>query len=189
MKESKIRTNKGITMVALVITIIVLLILAGISFGTGSRIVEVSKLENVKTNMLLIEVKAKEYIEQANFNLGTIDKVTAEEKTQRIENAKKELNAIGETSVEEMTDKTTFPSFLEDVNLETDNANYIYYYKLSTENMIAMGLTNVKSDEKDGWYIIKYDVLNLKVEIYNTKGFELDEKIYYSLNEIKNLEV
>ena len=61
------KENKGITMVVLVITIVVLLILAGISIGTGNNIIKASQLENLKTNMLLVKVKAKEYIENANL--------------------------------------------------------------------------------------------------------------------------
>ena len=44
------KENKGITMVVLVITIVVLLILAGISIGKGSNIIKSSQLENLKTN-------------------------------------------------------------------------------------------------------------------------------------------
>ena len=65
------KKDKGITMVALVITIIVLIILSGVSVGTVNKIVKSSELENLKTNMLLIKVKGKEYIENANFKLGT----------------------------------------------------------------------------------------------------------------------
>ena len=64
------KKNKGITMVALVITIVLLLILAGISIGTGGNIIKRTELENLKTGMLLIEVKGKEYVENANFNLA-----------------------------------------------------------------------------------------------------------------------
>ena len=80
------KKNKGITMVALVITIVLLLILAGISIGTGGNIIKRTELENLKTGMLLIEVKGKEYVENGNFNLGTsFDKLTDEnEKNKRI---------------------------------------------------------------------------------------------------------
>ena len=66
------KKNKGITMVALVITIALLLILAGISIGTGGNIIKRTELENLKTGMLLIEVKGKEYVENANFILVCI---------------------------------------------------------------------------------------------------------------------
>jgi hypothetical protein len=52
-----------------------------------------------------------------------------------------------------------------------------------------MGLSNVKSDDKNGWYIIKFDIKNVEVEVYNTLGFERDGKKYYSLNELQNLNI
>lgn len=177
------KNNKGITMVTLVITIIILLILAGISIGAGNNIIKQSNLENIKTNMLLIKVKAKEYVENANFKLGTSFE-TATDKENRITTAKGELKG------EEITDVSIFN---ENINisqeqLTTDNSNYIYYYKLTTDNLIDIGLSNVKSDEKNGWYIIKYDIKNVEIEVYNTKGFENKENIYYSLNELQNIE-
>lgn len=181
------KNNKGITMIALVITIVVLLILAGISIGTGNNIIKQSNLENIKTNMLLVKVKAKEYVENANFNLGTaFDKVTDEnEKNTRIEKAKAELKG------EEIIDSSIFDGNIGITNeeMEADNTEYIYYYKLNEHNLTDMGLSNVKSDEKNGWYIIRYDIKNVEIEVYNTKGFENEEVIYYSLNEIENLNI
>ena len=181
------KKNKGITMISLVITIIILIIIAGISIGTGNNIIKQSDLENIKTNMLLVKVKAKEYVENANFNLGTaFDKVTDEnEKNTRIAKAKAELKG------EEITDVSMFNENINisEEQLTADNSNYIYYYKLETQNLIDMGLSNVKSDEKNGWYIIKYDIKNVGIEVYNTKGFENNETLYYSLNEIQNLNI
>ena len=64
------KKNEGITMLVLVITVILLLILSGISINTGNNIIKRANLENLKTNMLLIEVKGKEYVENANYDLG-----------------------------------------------------------------------------------------------------------------------
>lgn len=174
--------NKGITMVALVITIVLLLILAGISIGQGNKVIKSSQLENLKTNMLLIKVKAKEYVENANFKLGTNFESAADKET-RITNAKAELKG------EEITDSSIFSSGM-NINQETitsDNSNYIYYYKLDTNSLTDIGLSKVESDEKNGWYIIKYDIKNLEVEIYNTKGFEENKTKYYSLTELQNV--
>ena len=71
--------------------------------------------------------------------------------------------------------------------ITNDNANYIYYYKLNTTNLEDMGVSKVESDASNGWYIIKYDVKNMEVEIYNTKGFEMDGTKYYSLTELQSV--
>ena len=85
------KENKGVTLTSLVITIIVLLIIAGISVYSGTDIIKRAKLEELKTNMLLIETKAKECVENANFKLGKLDNLGGDEKINRINEAKKEL--------------------------------------------------------------------------------------------------
>ena len=65
-----IKQEKGVTLIVLVVTIIVLLILATITMYGGTDIIKKSKLEGLKTNMLVIQTKAKEYVENAKFQLG-----------------------------------------------------------------------------------------------------------------------
>lgn len=185
----KMEKNNGITIVSLIITIIILLILAGISIGTGNKVIKSSELENVKTNMLLIKAKGKEYVENANFKLGTnFDNLTdadAEDKGNRITAAKKELEEELKKD-NEITDK----DILKNIGITPEDIDsYIYYYKLDKSNLTNMGLSNVKSDDKNGWYIIKFDIKNVEVEVYNTLGFERDGKKYYSLNELQNLNI
>lgn len=179
------KKNRGITMVALVITIVVLLIIAGISIGAGNNAIKNSKLENLKTNMLLIEVKAKEQIENAKFRLGTsFDKATEEEKTNRVNTAKSEFKG------EEIVDGNIFKNNtkITTEKIQEDNTkNNTYYYKLSTQNLMDMGLKNVKSDEKNGYYIVKYDLKNSTIEIYNTEGFDDEGNVVYSLTDIKQV--
>ena len=175
------KENKGITMVTLIITIIVLVIVAGISIGTGNKIIKSSELENIKTNMLLIKAKGKEYVENANFKLGTnFEKATDQEN--RLTTAKVELKG------EEIKDSSIFDGKIS-IDISEENKKNIYYYKLTTQNLVEMGLSNVKSDEKNGWYIIRYDLINVEVEVYNTFGFERDGDKFFSLTELQNLNI
>ena len=82
MELKKLREAKGITMVALVITITVMLILATITINLGKETIKQTKLESLKTDMLLIEAKAKEYVESASFELGTKDNTPTEGESQ-----------------------------------------------------------------------------------------------------------
>lgn len=175
------KEDRGITITTLVITIIVLLIIAGISAGTGNKVIKSSELENVKTNMLLIKAKGKEYVENANFKLGTNFESSAD-KENRITTAKAELKG------EEITDVSTINQNM-GITQEMISGDYIYYYKLSKDDLTNMGLSNVKSDEKNGWYIIRYDLKNVEVEVYNTLGFEKDGNKYFSLTELQNLNI
>nr|MBP9921792.1 hypothetical protein [Clostridia bacterium] len=154
---------------SLAITIIVLLIIAGISVYSGTDIIKRAKLEELKTNMLLIETKAKECVENANFKLGKTDNLGDTEKTTRINEAKKELKGIEITEAD-------------NINIELNDYNY--YYKLTEDNLKDMGLSNIKLSDTDELYIVKYDIQNAKVEIYNTKGYEGK----YSLTDIEQIE-
>ena len=83
------KNENGITTVVLTITIIILLILAGITVYTGKDSIQKANIEGLKTNMLLIQTKAREYVENASFDLG-IDPQNATEEMKT--NAKNELN-------------------------------------------------------------------------------------------------
>ena len=176
------KDNKGVTIVALIITIVLILIIVGISVRQGNNVIKLSQFENLKTNMLLIKVKAKEYIENANFKLGT-NFESATNKEERIANAKSELKG------EEITDSSRVSSGMNisQEKLTSDNVNYIYYFRLNKDNLNNMGISKVESDDSNGWYIIKYDIKNLDVEIYNTKGYDYDGRLYYSLTDLQNL--
>lgn len=83
----KNKTN-GITLISLVITIIILTILAGISIYSGKETIKKAKLEELKTNMLLIQAKARQYVEEANFKIGI---GTEEEKNAKTATVRKEI--------------------------------------------------------------------------------------------------
>ena len=65
-----IKKEEGVTLVALSITIIVIIILAGIAINGSTNMIKKAKLEELKTNMLLIQAKAREYVEDATFKMG-----------------------------------------------------------------------------------------------------------------------
>lgn len=177
------KKNKGITMIVLVITIALLLILAGISIQSGGNIIKRADLENLKTDMLLIKVKGKEYVENANFNLGTsFDKLTDEtEKGKRIEMAKSKLKG---TEIQNASELSKFG--ITSDQFEQEKNNLSLYYALSTSDLEEIGMDDVSSK---GQYIIKYNVKDMTIEIYNTQGFENKDKTYYSLSELENLEI
>ena len=146
------KRNNGITMVALIITIILILILAGIPIGVGSKVIKQSELENLKTNMMLIKVKGKEYVENANYSLWTgFDKIKDEnEKNTRIENAKSKLKG---TEIQNASELSKFGITSDQFEREKNNLNL--YYTLSTSDLEEIGMQDVSSK---GQYIIKYNI-------------------------------
>ena len=174
-----IREQKGVTLIVLVVTIIVLLILASITMYGVTYIIDKSRIEGLKTNMLLIQTKAKEYVENAKFQLG----IKPEEATESMkEKARLELEGedkgtkvnVGDSIANEVTRIGISQTEIEQGNV----------YWLSTSNLEKMGIKNTKSDEKNGYYIIVYNMEEISAEIYNTVGY----KDIYSLTDIENIE-
>ena len=158
--------NRGITLVALVVTIIVLLILAGIGINTGISSMEKVKLEELKTNMLLIEAKARECVEEANFRMGATTDETV------VESVRKEIYEVNNKL--EKANSTNVPNSLGEIDL-TD------CYVITQETFDLWGLNKIKLSE-DEKYLVRFNEKEIKVEeVYNTKGY--DGK--YSLTQIE----
>lgn len=159
--------SEGVTLIALAITIVVLLILAGITISGGTDTIKKAKLEELKTNMLLIQAKAREYVEEANFKMGINPddtKKTSVRTEVYVTNA--QLKKAEETEVSSLgiTDATTC-------------------YWLTPETQKSWGLEKIELGNEEK-YLIQFDETNVKVEVYNTKGY--DGK--YSLTEIEQIQ-
>ena len=176
----KKNNQKGITLVVLTITIIVLLILAGITIQTGTDSIQKANLEGLKTNMLLIETKAREFVENASFDLG-IDPQNATDEMKT--NAQAEL-----TGDDKGTLVTSGDSIIDQLlnigisQADIDNGNVC---KLTKENLEKMGIYDVESNDEEGWYIIVYNINDTTAEIYHTMGYQGK----YSLTDIEQIEL
>lgn len=174
--KNKLKNQKGITLIALGITIIVLLILASITITASTEAIKRANLEALKTNMLLVQAKAKEYIENAAFELGT----SPNEETRA--KAKQELSGttdLGENKLIEDESKRS------ELGIPQD---YEYIYAVSTEALNAMGIKDAKSDADNGYYVVAYNLEptnEMDVEIYNTQGYNGA----YSLSDIEKVEI
>lgn len=176
----KKNNQNGITLVILTITIIVLIILAGITIHTGTESIRKANLEGLKTNMLLIETKAREFVENASFDLGIDpENATDEMKT----NAQAEL-----TGDDKGTLVTSGDSIIDQLlnigisQADIDNGNVC---KLTTENLEKMGINDVESNDEEGWYVIVYNINDTTAEIYHTMGYQGK----YSLTDIEQIEL
>lgn len=168
--------EKGITMIALIITIIVLLIIVGIAISGGKSTIKKAKLESLKTNMMLIKAKSLECVEEVNFKLGPNNQKTEEEKTEIRENTY------------ESNDGAKLKK-LSDLNLENPGitiSNEIpqdeSVYWVTEDTMEKWGLNRISLSEGEV-YLIKFNENEAKVEIYNTIGFEGK----YSLTDINEI--
>lgn len=147
----KIRKENAITLISLAITVIVILIISSVATYSGKEIIRKGKLEELRTNMLLIQAKAKEYVEDANFKMGLAPDETRKEEVRKsvyVDGAKlKEVNAQ---------------------EYGIDNSSVCY--KVTKETLNIWGLDKIELKDNED-YLIAFDDENATVEIYNTKGF------------------
>ena len=180
------KNNKGITLIALVITIIVMLIIASIAIYYGTEEIEKANIENVRTNMLLINAKAKEYCEEANFKLGTGNAPEGGE----------ELATYLEPGINYLTNQNEDegkPALANNVNASDysyiDGAKYQFIFKLNNDDsLVKMGLKSMENPDK---YIMAFNIISNEVEIFYTEGVKTEvdgnEVTYYSLTDIENI--
>lgn len=144
--------SKGITIVSLTVTVIVLLILGGITISAGGNILKKTNLQTINTNMMLIQAKVKTISEQAKFN-------------------KESSNYIGKL-VSEIPDNQKINKLIND-GIITDSTKE---YLISKDDLKQMGLTKI--DIEDG-YIVNYDteeIIYVKgFETENTTYYKLSE--------------
>ena len=175
----KRKREKGITLVALTITIIVLSIIASITINTGGNIIESAKLENLKTNMLLIQAKTKEYVEEVNFKKGPVD-------TAKIETIRNEVYVVKGGLV--FYESEEVPKEVKDLIFKVSNETGEQYYYVSRSALDKAGLSKVEEGEDNGYYVVKFDEENITVEVYNTMGFENNGQNNYSLTQLEQIE-
>lgn len=177
------KNEKGISMIVLVISIVVIMIIAGIGINIGFRMVNNTHEENIKTNMLLIKAKAKLCEEEVAFKTANKNNQTEIEQIQSQEYIGTKLANVENQPVDEKIDFLISNNILP--NPIEEEQEFLTYYYLSQENLNSMGLSEIK--EKEGeYYFVKYD--EEKIEVVFTKGYtDLDGNVYYTLSQLNEL--
>ena len=186
MNYIKVKENNGITLVALIITIIVMLILASITINFGTTQIKDANLQNFKTNMLLVEAKAKEYVEKANYQLG-VKPEEAMNNTELLTNSQNELQAEGKGT--KVNSDNPVVDKLKNIGISENDITAGNVYLLSTNDLKQMGLNDEQSDEENGYYVLVYNILDASVKVYNTTGFTLENgDTKYCLDDIRDID-
>lgn len=164
------KKENGITLVALTITIVVMMILASITVYFGIDLIKEVKLQDLRTNMLLIQAKAKECVEEVSFQKANITDTATIEQI-KAENLKGKKIAENE-EVKALAERTN----------KIDTTQIDEYYYLDVADLEEMGIQDLKPEDY-GWFIIRYDIDNIKIEVINTTGYQGN----YTLEEINAL--
>lgn len=161
----KINNNSGVTLVALVITVILIAIIASTAVYLGGNIIKEARLQTTNTDMLLIEAKAETVYEKLSFETPKdqlADKLTGTKVTLGTADATNLVKAgIGSGDIEK-------------------------YYLWDESTLKSVGLEGIKPREGELFYVYYGD----EIEVVTSLGFKhTDGKTYYKLSEIRNLKI
>lgn len=166
--------ERGTSIILLVIVTILIMIGAGVLVSYAQKMMEETKLQDLRTNMFVIQAEAKKGLEEVCFRTVNIDE-SKEENIMKINEIKKEyldgilLNDAPEEVKEAIKDITN-------VNLEEN------CYYLDEAELIDMGIKEIDKNQF-GYFIVKYDFETTGVEVINTNGYEGN----YTLTQLNEL--
>lgn len=170
---NKYKNEKGITLVTLVVTVIVLLIIVSIGAYEGKNIIEKANIQTLETNMLSIKTKAKEYAENVDAEVWVYE---GEEKINKTKEAFAKYN-MEQTTIEN-------ENIQEQITIQN-----IVAYKVSMETLKLMGVEdNIEEDLEYGEYLIVYDAENYSnLDIIYTGGIKYEGQMYYTLSGLQGV--
>lgn len=176
--NSKWKKRSGITMIALIIMIIVLIIIAGISIYEGKDLIRDAKAQNLETNMYTIRTKSKVFAEDTEARTWQKDNTTDNTEKQNI--FQEEYKMIKTNVTDEI--------FLGQLSNEINHDNFTAY-EITSETLEKMGLNEIKKDIEDGEkYIVVYDNENYSnIDIIYTKGITYKDSKHYTLSNLETV--
>lgn len=153
------RKQNGVSTPILIIGIVIIIIIASVIVHYAEDIVEENRLQDLRTNMLLIQAETKKDLEEVCFQTANLD-AKKEEDLAKINEIKKQ-NLKGRL-VQESEIKNSIP---QEITIDEN------CYYLDENNLNEIGVKDLNSDEY-GYFIVKYDFSNITVDVINTKGYE-----------------
>jgi len=162
--------------VALIIALIIIIAIAIVIEVIVENAIKESSLQDLRTNMLLIQGKAKTYTENVNLETANLSEEKEEDNTKITEVKNEKLKGIALENCDEKIKAEAKKAGIEDTK---------DYYYLSEQDLKDMQL-NIKVKE-DEYYLVKYNFQD--TEVIYTKGYKYNDKIYYKLSELKNIEL
>jgi len=128
------KNQKGITLVGLIITIILMLILAGITIHMVTNIVQRARIEDIKTNMLAIQGRARIIADKYDFG--------------------------GEDDLAGRTSTELGISVPPGIGLEHNEEGNLVYRIFFQEDLEELGL-NITINREGEFYIVDYNTLEV----------------------------
>ncbi len=168
------KNYKGITLISLVITIIVMIILSGVGITQGNKLIKQAKIESIITTMITIRSKAKVYAEEVNSQVWDLkDDINAKQ------NRKKEI-FLESFNMQE----TTLTKEAEgELNQEIKENGGYESYELSQDTIEKIGLKDAVAETD---FVVVYNNNDYtKLDVIKKSGINYKGKKYYTLSKLQ----
>lgn len=170
----KLKSEKGISLIALVVTTIVILILAGAVIRFGVDVIKRAKVEGIVTNLITIKAKAKGYAEEINSQIWNLDRDEKRTRRNELFNSKYNMGVIDTMSIIDKIDKNYI-------------TNECVVYSVSKQTLNKMGLEELSNNSSNDEYAVVFELENFdKFDVIYLNGMEYEGVIYWALSSIQS---
>ena len=177
---NNLKNQKGITMIALAVTVVVILIIAGITVKFGTDAIETAKIESLITNMITIKAKGKGYVEEINAKIWDLDE--GEKASKRNDLFEEKNMTVKDNNNPEVSGKINVEALKKD---NEENVEYVIY-SISKAALNQMGLEELANNSEDGEYAIVYNLKDFtKFDVLYIAGVDYQENTYYNLSSLQ----
>ena len=156
--------------------IIVIIAIATVIAIVCKKALDKTTLQDLRTDMLLIQAKAKTYTENVNVETANLDTAKEEDSTKIAEVKNEKLKGTVLENCDENIKEAARKAGIED---------FADYYYLSQEDLNSMEISI--EIEEDTYYLVKYNFED--TEVVYTKGYEYNDKKYYKLSDMQTIEI
>lgn len=159
----RMKNEKGISLIVLVLTVIVLAIITSITIEEIGGLMRKVRLENIGTDLLLVQAKAKVIAEKASFN--------------------DDESLLKGQQLNEITENDQIEKLKEDGIISESETNYDKYYIWNKQTVEELDLGITEMEDTD-FFIVNYETEQV---IYPIGYKHTDGNTYYKLTEITEL--
>ena len=157
------RNESGKSIVILIILTILVIIGVAVVINYAKEMVAETKIQDLRTNMLLMQAEVKKGLEEVCFQTVNLEESKEDDLTKINEIKKEHLDGtkLSEAPVEVQEAVKNVP------NVEfNDNCYY-----LDETTLTEIGIKKIDTNEF-GYFIVKYDFAKAGIEVINTKGYD-----------------
>ncbi len=152
------KSNKGITMVALVVTIIILAVVAGTIVYNGKKSIKSANRQQLISQLEMVQAKINVLAEKMENNSYDNDYYRA---------VARQIDSLDQTKLQEILNRDA-----KNGNTFTTDADGFYYFGPSDLERIGLS-------EMNQIFLVNFDTR----EVFSYTGVEIEGKMYYSLQD------